>query len=378
MRLLSEWCRSEYSGPCVVDTLCDGNCGKAPVSLIRQLLPKLTGCENIVVIEGNVVTDLALRAQMLAHEMKEALLTMVVGKAPVETGDSAKSVAPTDYFSIQPDGVISVYCHAQEKLRDVRIAEACLSKHVHLTIRKDCRDMKTYIFRRNKLSSILEENPGLTDIQKHLIPYLVRYQLVSSNKVGNSMATLDRTSSTNLTACSGSESHLHLQSMKHDSQKQAHAVIAYRVPQDVYCELIDSLASYSSANRDVLAPHIASKFIDLKPNARSDAFIDSPVEFGNKVTVGNGSIVGRGSTLGDRSSIKRSVVGASCHIGASSKIINCVIHDGVSIGEGCHIQNSIICCNAVIASKISMKDCQVGAGVTVADPGNYKSEEFFD
>jgi hypothetical protein len=25
-----------------------------------------------------------------------------------------------------------------------------------------------------------------------------------------------------------------------------------------------------------------------------------------------------------------------------------------------------------------MKDCQVGAEVTLADPGNYKSEEFFD
>jgi translation initiation factor eIF-2B subunit gamma len=377
MQSLSAWCRASYSGPCHVDTLCDTSCAKSSVNLIRRSLPQ--HCDHVLVVGGYLISDVSLRAQILSHEIRGAAMTMLmkVHKGPQNAKGRDKEPvdhkqSTTDYVSIQDDGTVSVYCHAQEKMKDIKVSEACLSKHVHLTVRNDAVDMKVYLFRKETLERTFEDKSGLIDVQKHLIPYLVRFQLVSSTQAGNSMSTLDRTSSTNLTGGSATGSHMTLQNVKQENRQQTHAVVAHPVGESVYCQNVDSVASYANINREILAPENSSRFIDSKSHIGED------VSMGNKSTVGNGSIVGSRSTLGDRSSVKRSVVGEGCTIGASCKIINCILHDGVILEDGCHLQNTIICRNAKIVSKVSMKDCHVASGVHISEPGDYKSEEFLE
>jgi len=46
-------------------------------------------------------------------------------------------------------------------------------------------------------------------------------------------------------------------------------------------------------------------------------------------------------------------------LGASAKVINSVLQDGVVVGDGCIVQNSTLCCNAKVEEKAIVKDCQV-------------------
>jgi len=375
MQYLSAWCKTNYQGPCSVDFLCEPSSSKAPVNLIRSILSISREVENVAVIGSYIISDMSLKAQLMYHNIKQAALTMLVQ-------EGLHPEIATEYLAIQEDDIISIYCHAQDSMRDMKIPEACLSKYVQLTVQQDTTDMNVYIFRRHVLASILlpDKNLGILDIQKHLIPYYVRRQLVSSNQAGNSMSTLDRTSSTNLTGKAGSKSNSCVtfhSTLGEKKYAQAQAVLSYHASQSIYCKYINSAGLYASINKDILSPELSAKLIDSKSTGRGDSYIAEGVSMGNKATVGGGSIVGSMTSIGDRTSVKRSIIGASCSIGSNSKIINSILHDGVHLGDGCHIQNTIICRNANIVSKVSMKDCQVGPGMSITEGTNYKSEELF-
>jgi translation initiation factor eIF-2B subunit gamma len=312
----------------------------------------------------------------MTHNIAGAALTVLVGStATSQSAMKGSHACPTEFLSLRDDGTIAVYCHAQDKMRDVRLSEACLCKYTNLSIQKGLSDMRTYVFRYEALKFILNANASLLDIQKHLVPYMVRYQLVS-NQPSTSTRVLDRTSSTNLTL-SGSSSNARLASVLGSSEETTgYDVVAYTAPQGSHCIRVCSAGSYADANRDVVSPDLASSYLEDSPNARGDAFIATEVVLGNKVTIAGGSMVGKGSVLGDRCSIKRSVVGQCCTVGPGSKIINSVIQDGVFLGDGCHIQNSIICSGSKLSSKVALKDCLVGTSAVV-EAGDYKSEEIF-
>lgn len=371
-----QWCQTSYSGPCLVDVVCDSTSGRSSVKLLRHILPNIGGCENVVVIAGDVLTNVSLRTQLMTHSIAGAALTVLVGSTVTsQMAMKGSQNCPTEFLSLRDDGTIAVYCHAQDKMRDVRLSEACLCKYTNLTIQKGLSDMRTYVFRYEALKYILSANTSLLDIQKHLVPYMVRYQLVS-NQSSSSTRLLDRTSSTNLTL-SGSSSNARLASCLGSSEETpGYDVVAYTAPRGSHCIRVSSPGSYADANRDVVSPDLASSYLEDAPNARGDAFIATGVEIGNKVTIAGGSMVGKGSVLGDRCSIKRSVVGECCTVGPGSKIINSVIQNGVLLGDGCHIQNSIICSGSKLVGKVALKDCLVGTSALV-EAGDYKSEEIF-
>lgn len=371
---MRQWCETSYSGPCLIDVVCDSASGRSSVKLLRQVLPNLSGCENVVVIAGDVVTNASLRTQLMTHNIAGAALTMLVGSTISQTAAKGGRSLATEFLSLRDDGTVAVYCHAQDKMRDVRLSEACLCKYTNLVIQKGLSDMRTYVFRYEALKFILNSNASLLDIQKHLVPYMVRYQLVSNQPTSTQL--LDRTSSTNLTL-SGSSSNARLASGSGIKEETiGYDVVAYTAPLGSHCIRVCSTSSYADANRDVVSPDLAFSYLEDAPNTRGDAFIAAEVEIGNKVTIAGGSMVGKGSVLGDRCSIKRSVVGEGCMVGPGSKIINSVIQKGVFLGDGCHIQNSIICSGSKLVSKVGLKDCLVGASADV-EAGDYRSEEIF-
>lgn len=121
-------------------------------------------------------------------------------------------------------------------------------------------------------------------------------------------------------------------------------------------------------------------------------------------------MVGADGVLGDKVSVKRSVIGAGCTIGAGAKvrvkgrvlskkgrccdempackgqslepssnanppthadrlitrlcqIINSILMNGVTVESGCHLHNTIICSKAWIGADASLRDCQARRGV---------------
>ncbi len=92
-----------------------------------------------------------------------------------------------------------------------------------------------------------------------------------------------------------------------------------------------------------MASEHTDRLLDAKLNSKHGNYVHYSVQMGAKTTVASACMVGRGSTLGDKCSVKRSVLGSNCQLGANVKIINSVLMDGVIVDDGCHVQNSIIC-----------------------------------
>lgn len=92
-----------------------------------------------------------------------------------------------------------------------------------------------------------------------------------------------------------------------------------------------------------MASEHTDRLLDAKLNSKHGNYVHDSVQMGAKTTVASACMVGRGSTLGDKCSVKRSVLGSNCQLGANVKIINSVLMDGVIVDDGCHVQNSIIC-----------------------------------
>ena len=95
--------------------------------------------------------------------------------------------------------------------------------------------------------------------------------------------------------------------------------------------------------RDLTSFDLASCLLTAKPNSRFENFVHESVQLGSKATVSAGCIVGKGSILGDKCSVKRSIIGSTCKLGNSVKIVGSILMDDVIIEDGSHIQNSIIC-----------------------------------
>lgn len=92
--------------------------------------------------------------------------------------------------------------------------------------------------------------------------------------------------------------------------------------------------------------------------------------------VGNDSMFGEGSKLGERSSIKKSVVGANCAIGNNVKIINCIVMDGAVIEDGCKIEGCIVGLRTVIRERCQLKDCDIAGGFCIDKETSAKGETF--
>jgi translation initiation factor eIF-2B subunit gamma len=86
------------------------------------------------------------------------------------------------------------------------------------------------------------------------------------------------------------------------------------------------------------------------------------------------SVIGEECELGDKVTVKQSSVGRGCHVGARSKLNNCVIMDGVTIGENVTIQNTVVSALCVVEGNSNLNDCCMGSGAKVAAGSKIKGE----
>ena len=402
-----------------VNVVCDASCGKSSVNLIRRVLAVDAQNDLSVALEGHVRhddvlvvgslfvspsdADLSLQGQLLYHKVKRAAVTMLLSPA---VADDNGEYMTREYVAVRPDGVVAAYCPAgTSKSSDIKIPQVALLSHQDddgrgLKLRKDVTDMRVYVFNRETLSRVLEENEGLVDVQKHLIPYFVRLTAVQSARSGmfsSSMGSnvsvtgttgvrqgihraLDRMSSSNLSGSGGDTDrgvdgdgslskwrtgvHAYVQGATPSAGTMgAIGSLASSSSPPSAMMIIDSDSSYANVNRDIL------RYLERSEIAKG-------VKLGAKAAV-NTSIVAGGSALGDRSSVKRSVLGPNCMIGSSAKILNSILHEGAEVGDGCQVHNSILCRGVKLEAKSSLKDCIVGPNAKVTG-GNYKNEELFD
>ena len=408
-----------------VDVVCDPSCGKSSVSLIRRVLGSDLGSsvvgdranraprdlsaahdndhdEDVLVIGSLFVSpgELSLEGQLMYHKVKNAAVTMMLSQA---VADDDGEYPTREYVAVGSDGVVAAYCPVgTSKSGDIRVPAVALFCHpagggARLRLHKDVTDMRLYVFNKEVLSQVLQDNEGLLDVQRHLIPYFVRRTaaLRGRGRAGSAGAHqslpqglgrgIERLSSSNLSASGGETDREHARWGDNEGTGRRTAVLAYirgvdgraSTPSTTSTQtavgtpssaltcmmIVDSEASYANVNRDI-----------LKNLERSS--IAKDVTLGNKAAVGNGSIVGMNSSLGDRASVKRSVVGPNCSLGTNTKIINCILHEGCKLGDGCHVQNSILCRGVTVGPKGVLKDCVVGPNQCLAGDVHKGAEIF--
>ncbi|KAG5015393.1 hypothetical protein JHK85_021529 [Glycine max] len=316
---------------------------------IRAISHHLTAKDILVVVSGDLVTDVPLGAVAATHRRHDAVVTAMLCSAPV-SGPS-ESVSSGGKDKIKKPGRYDLIGLDPTKQFLVHIATGA-------EVEKDLRIQKSMLPAVGQKSEVLlngmpqaEENGTEKVISQSNQQMLSQILANASEPIFHLRNALGPHGST--------------------SDRRTHKCCVYIAGSSKYCARLNSIQAYSDINRDVTgeASHLSGYSFSAQNN-----IIHPSAELGAKTTVGPHCILGEGSQMGDKCSVKRSVIGRHCRIGPNVKVVNSVVMNHVTIGESCSIQGSIICSNVQLQERAILKDCQVGAGFVVTAGSECKGE----
>eukprot|EP00897_Mesotaenium_endlicherianum_P009543 jgi/Mesen1/8617/ME000050S08030 len=372
---------------------------------LRAIASNLTA-HDVLVMSGDVVTDVPLGAVAAAHRRHSAALTMLLGQRAAAGGpadDKGKSkdkahqsTPPRDFIALDPSNTDLLFCASGSHVgQQMVIRRSLLRSTGQMTIRTDLEDAHVYAFDRRVLQEVLEARPNAASLKHDLLPYLNPAGLSqqtadddmahsSSERLGRRGGDRDGSPAAELDGNGGGSGHEAavkdtLESVRAAAMDTlmarrapgARRCCVHMVPPSRFCARVNTLQAFADANRDVAgdAVHLTGYTVSTHNNVLHES-----AQLGAKSTVGPHCMVGEGTAMGDKCSVKKSLVGRHCRIGSGVKVINSVVMDHVVIGDGCLVQNSVLS-NATHMLKDSiLKDCHVGAGYSVAERAEHKGE----
>ncbi|WVZ80325.1 hypothetical protein U9M48_027811 [Paspalum notatum var. saurae] len=384
-QLVGAWVSSAYLDRLRVEVVAvSEDLGSA--GALRAISKRLTA-NDILVISGDLVTDVLPGAVAATHRRNGAAVTALLCSVPVSgPSDSAsssgkdKAKKPNRLNIVVLDKTKHFLLHivsGTDVEKDVRVHKRKIQAVGQMEIRSDLMDAHLYAFKRTILQDILEQKEAYRSIRLEVLPHLVRSQL-RSDPSGNG-TTVEETgnnavlSSGNL-QCLAQHRVIAPSAFNQDvlsRSRGGHRCCAYIATKSKYCHRLNSIQSYCDINRDVIGE--ASHLSGYSFSAQNNIIHPSSV-LGSKTTIGPHCILAEGSQLGDKCSVKRSVIGRHCRIGSSVKIVNSVVMNHVVIEDGCHIQGSVVCNNVQLQERAVLKDCQIGAGYIVTTGSEHKAE----
>jgi translation initiation factor eIF-2B subunit gamma len=388
--------------------------GLPSVSALRHVLGRIRS-ETIVIMSGDVVSEVPLRDQLLRHQTNAAAMTALFARRKTAASADTQPGKPprgVDYVGLlDNDDELAFYLHAPDGVKQLIIPQALTRRYPNLRITTRYVDMQVYCFQSQVLQSVLDSHEEVQKLEEHLLPLMVQRSLSVPRSIAASGAAyrfqqvrMQRATSMHRASSSSVEGLLdggaRAASLADLSlgptEPSAWRCITYIAPDGGYCQRANTLQGYADINREILMPETASKFLSpstsLSPagtptaNAGrgkggeelikefSTAFIGTGVSLGVKVAIGAGSMVGEGCSLGDKSSVKRSVIGRNCILGSNTKVINCVLMDAITVGDNVHLQNCIISSGCTLNTGATLRDCRLGPEITVASGADLKDE----
>lgn len=372
---------------------------KGTAGALRAISRRLTA-SDILVVSGDLVTDVPPGAVAAAHRRHDAVVTAMVCSTPVSgptesvsAGGKDKAKKPARCNIIGLDVTKQFLLHiaaGTEVNKDIRVQKSILRAVGQMNVRTDLMDAHLYAFKRSVLQEVLDKDidqkEKFQSLKKDVLPYLVRTQLRSDvianvgsqgEENGNDKMPThqNQVMLSQLLANASTRSFHELFALGPNGSarvpKRTHKCCVYIAPEDKYCVRLNSIQAYSDINRDVIgeANHLSGYSFSHQHH-----IIHPSAELGSKTTVGPHCMLGEGSQMGDKCSVKRSVIGRHCRIGSNVKIVNSVVMNHVAIADGCSIQGSVICSTVQLQERVVLKDCQVGAGFVVTAGSEYKGE----
>ncbi|XP_056600343.1 translation initiation factor eIF-2B subunit gamma [Triplophysa dalaica] len=357
-----------------LDVVCipeEGDMGTADA--LRHIQQKIK--TDILVVSCDLITEVALHEVVDLFRAHNATLSMLMSKVndftetvPGQKGKK-KAAEQRDFVGIDGTGKRLLFMANEADLEEgLVIRKSIMRKHPRMLIKTGLLDAHLYCLKRSVVD-FLVNNKSVTSIRGELVPFLVRKQFSRTFNSQNTTEDLEKSQKkedvhAGLELLSIGKDDALLQLAQERSCWNDHRgdmCDAYHggklrcyvhIMEEGMCYRVNTLAAFIEANR------VVPKLFEEPP-------IHPTAIVSERFLVGSDSIVGPNCQISNKTSVKRSNIGASTTIKEKVKIINSIIMNGVTIEEGCNIQGSVICNNAVIGRGADIKYCLVGSGQRV-------------
>ncbi|KAI8985928.1 nucleotide-diphospho-sugar transferase [Pilobolus umbonatus] len=322
---------------------------------------------DFIVLPCDLITELNPRDLLDAHRLWDPTFTTLFYEPGSTEGVKDDDLLP--YVGIDPTINALVYKAERSEVEDFSMRMSLLNKFPRVRVYTQLQDARLYIFKK-WIIDVIAAKDNIESISEDLIPLLVKCQyqrkLVEREGIEKYAVNYDNILANALSLSTTQSANIEVDSSNKDpinSDFKSPVTSYIYVYRDGFCGRGNTIASYSELNRYATKQGV--------PIAR----VPITAEVAPRTQVGNDSIIGEYTKIDERSSVKKSCVGAHCVIGKNVKIANSVIMDYVVIGDNAKIDGCVICNNATILDKASMKDCDVASGYQVDKESQLKGEK---
>lgn len=294
---------------------------------------------DFVVMPCDFITDVQPQVLIDTHRNRDSktVLTGVYYKNNIETID--KKSIQADFMIHKPlrqRNPILLDCYARQEVRDrkgLRARQVMLVRHPNLAISTNLLQSSIYFCSKevfNVLSTSEDDNG-------------VQYKDRTWTKVIRDIAR---------------------RSWQH--REPLETVAFHVIDSESTLIRVDNLSAYLEANRWIMKQH-------LRTRAHT---APKPAPVKGAATVGADSLVGPNGNLGEKTSVKKSNIGANCTLGKRCRITGCVILDGVTIADDVVLENCLIGRDAKVHTKVRLTSCTVEGGYVISKDSQAKNEVF--
>uniref|UniRef100_A0A453S8J0 Translation initiation factor eIF2B subunit gamma n=1 Tax=Aegilops tauschii subsp. strangulata TaxID=200361 RepID=A0A453S8J0_AEGTS len=274
-RLVGAWISSAYLDRLVVEVVAvTEDIGTA--GALRAISKRLVA-NDVLVISGDLVTDVLPGAVAATHRRNGAAVTALLCSVPVSgpsdaasSGGKDKAKKPCRLNIVGLDITRQFLLHVvsgTDVEKDVRVYKRKIRAVGQMEIRSDLMDAHLYAFNRTTLQDVLEQKEAYRSIRLEVLPYLVKSQLRSAPSGGEG-TIVDETGnvvvppSSNL-QCLSQHRAIAPSAFKQDllasSGGGTHRCCVYIASKNKYCHRLNSIQAYCDINRDVIgeASHLS-------------------------------------------------------------------------------------------------------------------------
>ena len=375
------WLREGYDGGCdvrVVTAAEDADTADA----LRAAMPTANpDAQVLAVVAGDLVTDVRLSDVLATHVRGGAVATCLLAKRRAWNGLDMKVGRPpkgAHYVGLANDRLL-LMADEEDVDKVLKLRRPMLGRARDLVVHTDLLDAQLYVLDKARVSALLDAKPRMTSLQLDVIPALVRRQFKPGSE-GNGSAPItstrpEETSNSDglMDAVFGAAGASHPAASSHDAPTTCCAHLA---PDDAYCARVDTVVpALLEVSREIASSNPGdAAHLNGRKMSKYENFVDPTVVIGGKSAIGPGCIVGPGTSFGEKCSVKRSVVGAGCHVGDGVRLVNCVVMNRATIEDGATVQGSVVGPRAVIGAGASLRECLVEAEFEVEEGDDVRSE----
>uniref|UniRef100_A0A915EHR9 Translation initiation factor eIF2B subunit gamma n=1 Tax=Ditylenchus dipsaci TaxID=166011 RepID=A0A915EHR9_9BILA len=304
--------------------------------VLRHIQPKLKKDRDLLIVSGDVVSDISLTKMLSFHCKNNSMVTCLLSDSIINgpvPGPKERLKKYRDFVALIPDTNQLLFLSEEEDFGEAQEFNGNLfKKYPKVSFTSKYKDIHIYVMKQSAVE-ILKSHKNFSSIKADLISYLLRTQY--SNKSGPEL----------------------LNSLPNAACK----CFAYVCSTEDDASLIarcNNVAVYFETNRAVqkilnkLHPgNVQKSREDLKSSSVNA--IESQISVSGKI--------------GEKTIFKKSVIGDNCSIGSGVKIESSLLMNDVVVKDGAVIKNSILFPNVEVGEKADLGMCIVSTGQTIGN-----------